>query len=455
MWRRKNLYNSLGGLVVLLCSVAVCSGEDLSGTVRWSGQVELSEPVVVGPKATLTIAAGSNIVAKTPQAKIRVQGILRVEGKPDAPVRFSGAQGWQGVEFMEAPHDSEIRWAEFSSAKAAISSFGTDFKVAHTVFKNNEFAIRLLRESSPEITNSTFENNQIGVANEMKSGAHIRDNRFVNHGRTAILASHNSTGPIIGNTFSGNKQALTLLRVYNDQVKENLFVDNEVGIYCNQTQSTPYIAGNRFENNKSGILNFSFDYPKIENNQFINNTTALHNDQYGSPEVQHNLFRGNETAIYNYRKSDPKVLRNRFEKNDLALFCDFSAYPKVKDNDFIGNAMGVKLGIYQSADWEKRSGSKTIMQRESAARQTQNPLLAQAPDQFNDYVDVSGNWWGDDTERLVALGEGGNSPLFHDRHDQPEVTYEDFGPGVYALDWVKYAPWLEAPVEAAGPLDEP
>ena len=180
---------------------------------------------------------------------------------------------------------------------------------------------------------------------------------------------------------------------------------------------------------------------------------AVRNDQYGSPLLENNLFRGNQTALYNYRKSNPKVVRNQFEENQLALFCDFSSYPEVKQNNFVSNTMGVELGIYQSADWEKRSGSKAIMQREALARKSQNPLLAKAPTEFRDAVDVSDNWWGEQNALLAEAGKDGNVAIFHDRRDQPKVTYEGYGPESYRLDRVHYTPWLELPVPDAGPLE--
>jgi hypothetical protein len=116
--------------------------------------------------------------------------------------------------------------------------------------------------------------------------------------------------------------------------------------------------------------------------------------------------------------------------------------------------MAVELGIYQSADWEKRAGSKGIVQQEAAARKSQNPLLPQAPTEFSDVVDVSGNWWGDDTARLAAAGKDGNVSFFFDRKDKPKVTYEGYGAESYALDRVVFSPWLTAPVRDAGPQKE-
>jgi hypothetical protein len=450
MWHRK-LRTSLfiGGIVALLSGY--CQARELSGEVHWSGQIVLDESILVNRGATLTIAPGTRVSAAHPQVKISVIGVLQVDGSPTAPVTFDGASGWLGIEFMEAPAGSFLRWASFHSAAAAISSFATDFRVENCTFKDNEFAVKLLREASPVIIDSLFEQNQVGIANEMKSGPEIRGNRFVGQARSAILASHNSRGVIDDNSFAKNKQAITLLQNYPDRITRNTFIENEVAIYCNQTKSSPLIEENQFEGNDYGVLNFSFSYPTIKNNRFVDNTTAVHNDQYGSPLVENNLFRNNELALYNYRKSNPKVHLNHFEANDLILYCDFSAYPEVRDNNFMGNAVAVKLGIYQSADWEQRSGSKKIMQREASSRKSQNPLLAGAPETFNDFVDVSGNWWGDDTEQLIKVGKDGNSPLFYDRHDQAEITYEDYGPGVYRLDRVLFAPWLTAPVTAAGP----
>lgn len=449
MWHRKALSSFVMGLVALLLTGPVLA-QELNGKVRWSGEVILDEPVLVHRDATLTIAAGTQLVIKNPKAKISVQGFLKVNGTEAAPVSFSGLPGWEGVEFMEAPKGSVVSWANFHSAKAAIVSFETDFLVENCTFEEGEFGVRLMRESSPKIVDSFFKNNQIGIANEMKSGAEIRGNRFIGQQKSAVIASHNSKGLITDNHFEKNKQGIALLQRYPDRIIKNTFIENETAIFCNQTQNTPMIEQNHFEGNDYAVLNFSFSFPVIKNNTFIKNKTAVHNDQYGSPLVENNLFRDNDTALYNYRKSNPKVLLNDFEQNRLAILCDFSAYPEVKNNNFLGNQMAVKLGIYQSADWEKRSGSKSIMQRESAARKSQNPLLAKAPDKFNDFVDVSGNWWGDDISHLERAGEDGNVAMFYDRRDLSEVTYEDYGPGVYQLDRIHFTPWLTGPVKGAG-----
>jgi len=294
----------------------------------------------------------------------------------------------------------------------------------------------------------------MGIDNEMRSAPTIRANTFIGHRQTAILASHNSRGLIHGNRFEDNEQAIGLLQPYADRIEENVFVGNRVALYCNQTKNSPMIRRNLFERNEAALINYAFAYPAVEDNRFIENGVAIRNDQYGSPLLRHNLFQGNRTAIYTYRKSNPTVEYNVIEGSELAIFCDYSSYPEVRNNNFRNNRMAVELGIYQSADWEKRSGSRKLMQKEARARQSKNRLLSQAPTRFDDIVDVSGNWWGSATKTMAKAEEGANLVLFLDRHDREWVTYEGFGPESYRIDRVVHAPWLARPVASAGPRRE-
>jgi len=447
---------SLLATLLLLASVAL--GLEPAGQVQgetcWRGEVLLRQAVRVEPAAVLTIAPGTVIRPQSPQAKLIVAGILKVQGTANEPVTFAAPAGWEGIEFVEAPPGSSFDHAVFSRAAIAVSSVATGFTLRHCTFRDGGTAVKLLREASPVIEENLFAGNEIGIDSEMKSVALIRRNRFSGHRNTAILVSHNSVGAIEGNTFENNKQGVGVLQKYPDRIGGNLFRGNEVGIYCNQTQDTPQISGNTFEGNRLAVANVSFSYPEVADNLFTGNDIAIRNDQFGSPRIVRNLFRGNKTAVYNYRKSNPVIENNLIEQNELALFCDYSSYPMVHRNNFRQNAMGVRLGIYQSGDWEKRFGSKAIVQKEAAARNGRSPLLAHSASDISDVVDVSNNWWGDDTAKLKRAGVDGNLEMFHDRRDQPQVVYEGFGPGSYALDLIRYAPWLTAPVADSGPAKQ-
>ncbi|AMV73233.1 hypothetical protein JCM30471_16360 [Desulfuromonas carbonis] len=453
MWKMLCLASLVFLLALLPAIPADAATQVLTGVVRWHGEVTLDDPVRVEPGATLVIAAGTVVRPANPAIWISVAGQLQVAGTRQQPVVFASPPGWQGIDLAEPTGPSSFDYAEFSGAEAAIKSIAAHFSVRNCTFRNCETAIQLVRESDPLIENCTFEGNGLAVANEMKSNATIRGNLFRGQTKSAIMASHNSRGTIQNNRFERNVQGIALLQRYNDSVLDNTFTDNKLAIYCNQTQNSPQISGNTFARNEIALVDFSFAYPAVENNLFTDNKTAIHNDQFGSPLVSHNLFQGNDTAIYNNRKSNPVIRNNRIEKSELAIFCDYSSYPEVRNNNFLGNRVAVKLGIYQSADWEKRSGSKSLMAKQSAQAKSQNPLLAKAPTTFPDTVDVSENWWGEDTARMERDGTEANLKIFYDRNDLPTVTYEDFGPESYTLDIIRYAPWLTAPVVGVGPVE--
>lgn len=454
MWIRSAL-----SLLLLLGLAPAALGQEVRGTVgthaRWEGEITLKDAVTVAPGALLTIAPGTRIRPAHADAVIAVQGRLMIRGTAERPVVFSRTAGWKGIEFFESRGESSIEHARFEGAETAISALASSFAVSRGSFKECGTAIKLLREATLTVEDSQFANNQVGVDNQMKSRATLRRNRFSGHRETAILVTHNSTGLIEGNHFENNRQGIAAIQKFPGRILGNTFRANKTAIFCNQTQATPLIRDNLFEKNENALVNLSFAYPAVESNRFLDNASAIRNDQFGSPRVIHNQFRGNGMALFNNRKSNPQVEKNQLENNRTAIFCDYSSYPQVRANNFRGNAMAVKLGIYQSADWEKRSGSKAIMAKSAAERNSQNPLLAKAPTSFTDQVDVSGNWWGEQTADLVRAGKGGNLAFFHDRLDQPEVSYEGFGPGKYRLDQIVFAPWLEAEVPDAGPEKRP
>ncbi|PLY01684.1 MAG: hypothetical protein C0624_09910 [Desulfuromonas sp.] len=453
------MFNGVKRMVVLLLisllgaasPLLAGSMERISRDTRWSGEVTLSGPVQVDKGARLTIAAGSTVRAELPNSKLLVLGKLVVAGSSQQPVRFETVSGWEGIEFIEAEQGSEIRHADFNGAHQAVSLIAASPRIVESEFRNCKIALRLLREATPLIENNRFIDNEIGVDNEMRSAPTIRGNRFEKHSVSAIVASNSARGLIEDNRFDNNKQGVGIVQPYPDPLRGNRFVGNETALYCSQTKNTPLIEKNLFEKNGKGVVNYSFAYPAIEHNRFIDNDEAIRNDQFGSAKISHNLIRGSKTALYLNRKSNPQIEYNLISGNQLAMFVDYSSYPRVTNNHFFDNGMAVKLGIYQSADWEKRSGSKRLVQQEASARRSKNPLLAQAPENFNDYVDVSGNWWGEQSADLQKVGPDADLAMFHDRRDQPMVSYPGFGEGSYALDVIRYAPWLTQPVPEVGP----
>ncbi len=449
----------LAAALVLLAAapdaLAASVSGTLHGTTRWEGEVELGAAVVIPEGALLRIAPATVVRPLVPEAKITVQGRLVVEGSAGAMVVFAAVPGWQGIDLLDADPATRIEGAVFDGAQTAISSSGSNFILRGVNLRGCETAIKLLRQSSPTIEGCLLEGNAIGIDTEMRSSPIIRDNRFIGHKKAAILAAHNSSGTISGNYFAENIRAIQVMRTFPGQIVNNRFEQNQTGIYCNQTQNSPLIGDNLFKGNAEALVSFSFSSPVVQGNTFTGNQVALRNDQLGCPLVAHNRINRNRVALHNSRRSDPRVEKNILSNNGLALFCDFSSYPEVIQNNFLANTTGVKLGAKQSADWEKRVGSRGLALAKAQGSQARQLPWLRSADDFKGFVDVRKNWWGKQTSLLAEAGEDANLEMFFDRHDLERVVYEESGPESYLLDQVRYRPWLLAPVTDAGPAVAP
>lgn len=438
---------SLPGLV--WGAAAVIGQEQL-----WSGQVDLSAPVRVNPDAVLIIEAGTVVTVSDKAAGLSIRGQLLILGTEVEPVVFKSPADWKGIEFIEAAAGSRIEHAQFSGCGVAVSVIATAPQIRNSRFVGCQSGVELLREADALIENNYFTENQSGLKIGQKSKPQVLSNRFVRNQKSGAEINNGSGGLFNKNLFSENGYGLVLQKKFSGEIRNNDFINNKIGLYTYQTQNTPLIDGNLFQGNENGMLAFSFSYPLVRNNRFIDNRTAINNDQFGSARIEHNLFRRNDTALFNNRKSNPEATNNQFEENALVLFCDYSSYPLVKQNNFLGNKKVAELGLYQSADWEQRAGSKKLIQQQAQARNSRNPLLAELPTEFTDQLDLRGNWWGEQTEQLRTVGIDANLDILFDRRDRPEVTYPGYGDARYRLDLIIYADWLDALVDAAGPLEK-
>ena len=73
---------ALSLLLISLASVSY-SATIISSDTTWSGEITLTESVEIAAGATLTIAAGSEIISNTYGLSISVQGTLKVDGEKD------------------------------------------------------------------------------------------------------------------------------------------------------------------------------------------------------------------------------------------------------------------------------------------------------------------------------------------------------------------------------------
>lgn len=443
-------------IVTVLPAGAVAAALSVSGVLQgrnlWSGEVILAGPVLVPEGAQLLIDAGARVRPLRADAGIRVEGSFEILGNEASPVRFTAQPDWKGIELVAAGAHSRVQHAFFEGAAVALDVQGATLILKSSRFTGCGTAIKLLRQATATVERCRFERNGIGIDGEMRSEVLVRGCEFKGHSTAGILFAHNNSGEVVGSLFQDNEQGIRFQRFFTGELRGNRFVSNRVGVFCDQTRNSPNILGNRFEKNQKALNNTLFSSPSVRNNEFIGNEVALSNDQQGRPEVVHNLFLRNGVAMENRRRSAARIEKNIFKQNRLALLCDFSSYPVVRLNNFLGNPLAVRLGVGQSADWEKRVGSsaQVAQQVRSVSGRTPQADLGQLGGA--DFVDVTGNWWGEDTSKLHAVGDLGNLDMFHDGQDQKRVDSTDHGPVSYKVDLVRFKPWLDKPVADAGPV---
>ncbi|NOY12367.1 MAG: hypothetical protein GXP51_01345 [Deltaproteobacteria bacterium] len=406
---------------------------------QWQGQVVLEQPILVAVGATLTIAPGTRIRTTEKEFLIRVEGTLQALGSATQPIIFDTPRGWQGIELYQSAELSRFDFVRITAAAVGLSSSLSRFEVKQSRFQDCSTAIKLNRQSTALIVDSTFNANQLAVGIGMRSQVVLRGNRFRGN-KTAVMASRNSSGELTDNYFGENQQGVYLRNLFAGKLMKNSFINNATAILCDQTMASPLIEGNRFESNQQGVVCLLASKPHLRYNVFQDNQLALVNNQLGSPHVEQNLFLRNLIAIKNERRSAPLVERNRFEKNKLALLCDYLSYPTVRQNNFIANHLAVKLGDHQSADMEKQGSSTAQRQKTLAASGRPGKLAVFGP--AAGVVDVRQNWWG----RELTEAE---PQLFFSRQ-QAKWVIDDISGEPYLRDRITYSPWLQTPVADAG-----
>ena len=174
-------------------------------------------------------------------------------------------------------------------------------------------------------------------------------------------------------------------------------------------------------------------------------------NQFSSPIILDNRVQKMEEAVHLNKKNASRFEGNVLADSKVGMFIDFSSYPHIRDNLFTGNDLHIKLGKFQSSNWEARAGSKRMVMQTAAQAGSRNPRLAQGPEDFPEVVDAVDNWWDRKTVgEMKSEGEAAEISSLYDGNDMPQVTYEGFGEESYALDKILYWPVLEKDPVTAG-----
>ncbi len=456
----------LAAAAICLISITLLCGPDsyaaagtpipdkIQGSVRMSGNMDLTGTVTVEKEGILIIEKGSHINAGKDSAII-VFGKLEITGTVKERVIIKGRENtqWKGISFYSGSK-GEITGSDILDAKTALTILAADVSVGSSLIKGSKTGAYLANEAISEFNGVRFESNQVGIAAELKSRSQITGCTFVQN-KVGIGVASGALPQIINNRFQENEFGIQVRQRFPGVIQGNVLVKNDVGIRLYQNGPDTVVEKNLFlENRQSAVVAESFSSPKIMNNRIKGGRFGIFASQFSSPVIRNNSLSRLEEAIHLNKKNVSVIRDNVLSRSDVGIFFDFSSYPVVKNNFFDRNSKHIKLGRFQSSHWEASAGSKKYIMANASRIGSRNPRLAESSDDFPETIDATGNLWDKKTLREIdQKGPDANISTLFDGYDLNEVTYEGFGDKKYRIDKVRYVPMLSDPEEKIGLLD--
>ncbi|MHB8767221.1 MAG: right-handed parallel beta-helix repeat-containing protein [Deferrisomatales bacterium] len=409
----------LGLLLPALLSSAAAPPPRLASDTVWSGVVEIAADVVVGAGCTLVVLPGTQVrfarAAGTAEGpRLTVAGTLVAQGRPGEPILFTSAAeapepgDWGGIVFEKARERvSRLRHCRVEYAHVAVQGRISALVAEESSFRRNRVGVRALQGLEGGLFDCDVSENGLGIHFDKSSGVLVENCRIERNLRTGILCA------------GGSSPQLTNCRIADN---------GRDGVAC--------------------VLGAS---PRIEGNLITGHERGVFTEFRANPVISRNEIRGNGTGVWSEKLTWPRILGNRIFDNGVGIRCDASAYPEIRGNNLFGNRdFAVAVGDRQSSQ-----GEQTIRYRaqgrafgEPERLPPNNRKTAPRQVAADGTIDARGNWWGRGVvEQMAALGEGGNLAAVEDGLDLPLAGYEG---RQFPRDTVRFAPWEDRPVEAAG-----
>jgi len=426
----------------------------LAGNTVWEGQHVVSGTVSVPKGVRLEVRAGSNILFVDEKSGLLIEGTLEARGSAELPIAFGPMEEdghpWDGIRVTGGARIHLLHTA-VTGAAVGVALIGAEAEARDCTFAANGRGVDASLESRFTGHRVRFVGNEIGLLAQLQSRVEVRESYHRNNSGAGIIFQTSSGGRVEESLFEGGKGILA--KGGNDIfLGGNTFKECVQGVVLDEVRQDVRLAGNSFLGGKLGILCLNFAMPWTACNEFRGLDIAMAASRHSRPRVERSLFEGNRRAIEATNKSGFPIRNNMFKDNVEAVFVDLSAYPEVHDNNFLGKGKAVVLGIYMSADWEKKVGSAEISGGEARRIGSRNLGGVSQREDFSGEVDARNNWWGEETlAEMIAEGPDGNIAAIHDYFDRNEVTYPGFSEGSYRVDRVLYSPWSDKLVEQAGP----
>lgn len=178
----------------------------------WSGEVDVSEDVLVQKGATLTILPGTKITIFKNEStrtepeylssltEITVRGVLRAVGSEDAPISFlmssaGVSKDWAGI--IVDGGVFEMAWGRISGAESAVTAIGGDVILKNVTLSNNRHGLSVINAAAKVVLEKdVIEANDYGLV--LLNGATVSKRASVirNNDHKDILISESVLLPI-------------------------------------------------------------------------------------------------------------------------------------------------------------------------------------------------------------------------------------------------------------------
>jgi hypothetical protein len=166
----------------------------------WSGQVIIEGVVVVGRRATLTIAPGTSIRFKkldsdndgTGDSELRVLGGIIAEGSAKRPITFGSAEedpaprDWSYLLIYTSSRHNRLDFCEFRHGFSGLQVHFSTVSVKNCLFEDNNEGLRFGR-ADLSVTNSLFTGNDLGVRFTRMEGPALLNNNEITGNRIGIF----------------------------------------------------------------------------------------------------------------------------------------------------------------------------------------------------------------------------------------------------------------------------
>ncbi|MCX7990495.1 MAG: hypothetical protein N2999_00460 [Proteobacteria bacterium] len=418
--------------IVLIMAIFLLSLENsfsqpvLEGKVKIEGRKEFAEGALIKSGTEIIIEKDSELVFK---GKVESQNIkkseIKILGKENSKISFE--QAGVNINYLSVENLGILEFIE------------SNVNLKNVKIERAKVGLKVTKNTTGFIENLNIRDSEIGFVTELKAKVVVLNSTF-NNNQTAFIADQAGVAEIKNSNFFKNNLAIGVnldggIRIFNSNIYEN-----EAGItFVKHIGSI--INENTFKNNKMAIYAEYMTNINIEKNQFLKNDTAVKFYQLVNGKIRGNNFSKNREALWIEKKSNPDIRYNTFTENKVGIFCDFSSYPTITLNNFLNNDLHIKLGIYQSADFENTTSSFLTQMQEMLTQQSKR--LSPKDQKRKRYVGeifAKKNYWDEKTRKEIDTKE--NVSTIYDGYDMGEVSYEGFGDTKYKVDTVALKPYL-------------